>query len=282
MFSLISLFDRAATLPTWIAAYRQGEKMFNGNEAKMVQYADMITRRTQPAASPKDLAAIQRGSEAQKLFTMFYTHFSNVYNEVQRTNKMKKLGDIGMKDALVSYWWTIIAPAMLANFASSPHLPGKKDIKELPKNVIGYGASAFPIIGGVVNTMLNKKYDYSATPTEGLPRELVNIGRAKTAGKAVRSAVKATGYAFGLPTPQLLITAKGIQDIVTGETKNPLRLFLSEYSLPTKEENVGTVSELMDTINKSYEERNKVYKERNKKFMEAYKKRNKNISKRKR
>ena len=232
-FTMISTVDQLTVYPTWTGAYLQGQEKFKGNEQKAIEYADMITRRTQPASAPKDLPAIQRGSEFQKLFTMFYTHFSNVYNETARTSGMLKQGKISKEEAAVSYWWTVIAPAVIGGVIGGKILKEKGvagKAKAVGKEIVGYGSAAFPIVGNIVSSMMSG-YPYTATPVEQLPKSVVSAVRGKKPATKLKHGIKAAGYLFGLPTPQALITGEGVHDMITGETKNPMRLFLSKYQI---------------------------------------------------
>jgi len=233
LFHLVSTVDKTATLPTWAGAYASASKKYKGNEKAMVEYADMIVRRTQPTGSPKDLPSIMRGSEFQKLFTMFYSHFSNAYNESARTYGMLKQGKISKSDAMVSYMWLTVVPALFAGVVSGKLLkkePVSKKAATVGKEIIGYGSALFPIVGSIVGSLVNK-YPYSATPAEAFPEALVAFGRSKSFGKKLKHGTKAAGYLFGLPTPQILITGEGAYDLLTGETGNPMRLFLSKWQL---------------------------------------------------
>ena len=236
LFALIQTIDKVTTLPSWMGGYIRGYNLYNGNEEQMIEYADKITRRTQPAASPKDLPAVQRGSELWKIFTMFYTHFTNVYNETARTTGMLKKRKIHIHDALVSYWWLLIAPAILALYVAKPR---KHTPKEIVKAIIGYGASTIPILRDIVNSMLHTHYQYSMTPVMQLPRELITMVTSKHLSTKARHAALAAGYLLGIPSPQLLISGTGIAELMKGETSNPMRLFLSGYSLERPGEKKG-------------------------------------------
>jgi hypothetical protein len=82
MFYFIGLMDIAATYPTWLAGYEQGMAEFNGDHAKAVENADMVVRRTQPVASPKDLSSMQRGGEKRSEMMKLFTHVLYVFQRV--------------------------------------------------------------------------------------------------------------------------------------------------------------------------------------------------------
>jgi hypothetical protein len=70
-FILTSLTQYGVDMPTWLGAYSKGLKDFNGDDAKAVDYADSAVRLSQGSGYTKDLARIQRGANAYKMFTMF-------------------------------------------------------------------------------------------------------------------------------------------------------------------------------------------------------------------
>lgn len=68
-------------LPTWHAAYIKGMKEFDGDEARSYRYADWAVENIQGSGITKDMARIMRGqSETGKMFTMFMTFFSSLWN----------------------------------------------------------------------------------------------------------------------------------------------------------------------------------------------------------
>lgn len=73
--------DSIVATAVWMGAYHQ-ELARSRDDVKAVAYADKTVRLTQGSGAPKDLAAIQRGNEAMKLFTMFYTYFSSMQNRI--------------------------------------------------------------------------------------------------------------------------------------------------------------------------------------------------------
>ena len=244
-FTIITNVDKITTLPSWLGAYTKGMNKYKGDEKSGILYADMIARRTQPAASPKDLPAIQRGTNMHKIFTMFYTHFTNVYQETARTTGMLTKKKIGIYEATVSYWWLLIAPAIYSMYVSRPSnlrrlIKGEYEetAKNTLKSIIGYGFASFPIVGTVVNSMLNPRYDYLPSPVFALPKEIIKIPTGKKLATKAKAATKAIGYLFGLPTPQMIITGTGISDLLKGETSNPFRLFLSKWALEDEESKI--------------------------------------------
>jgi hypothetical protein len=242
-FWMIGVMDIAATGPTWLASYNVHIKTMSHEEA--VRAADRTVRRTQPVASPKDLSMLQRGgagrSELHKLFTMFYTFFAVFQNRMMEISAKRRLGNINMVEAFVSYWWIWIFPALLSGIIQKRRLetPG-----EMLQGLISYWLAGLPFIRDVVTPMSAKFihdwvddgvkfYGYSMSPVAGAGEAAVRfvgaLGAEEDRGKKVLvSGIRVSGYAFGLPSAQMAITVQGAFDLAEGETDNPFRLLFSE------------------------------------------------------
>jgi len=109
-FTMITKMQRGVDIPTWLGAY---EKALY--EAKYEQAADEAARKeieetaaamadqavldSQSGGQIKDLAKVQRGHPALKLFTNFYSYFSATYNlnvEAVRRTDFKSPAQVGL------------------------------------------------------------------------------------------------------------------------------------------------------------------------------------------
>ena len=241
LYSMIKTVDKFTTLPSWLGAYNKNMKLSNGNIEESVRFADGVARRTQPSGSAKDLSAMSKGSEWKKLFTMFYTHFSNYQNQMvsimdtlkfSPEHPLRKTGN-----ALTAYWWVAVAPALMAKFIRSG---GKeRNWQEYAKAVIKYGFSGLIGIRDVVGNIIDERYDPMTSPALALPTAVAKLGISLTAEekkpKTIMKAVSDTvGYSTGLPTPQGWITTTGLIDLMQGTTHDLRRLLLSKYALGGK------------------------------------------------
>lgn len=112
-FLLIGKMQRMVDIPTWIGAYEGAleslkyenaldEKQRKDIEEQASALADQAVIDSQSGGMTKDLAAIQRGSPLQKLFTNFFSYFSATYNlnveAVRKTNfyKPSEVGILGV------------------------------------------------------------------------------------------------------------------------------------------------------------------------------------------
>jgi hypothetical protein len=237
-FSMIQVVDACATYPTWLGAYHKAmdglvNEIEESNHKKAVEYADMVVRTTQPAASPKDLAAIQRGSNWKKLVTMFYTFFSVFQNRIMEVNTKVRLGKMNIGQAVGAYFYLVVMPAMLGLVINERGLP--EDKSDLLKAIFQYRLAGIPFVRDMA-TGLVSDYGYSMSPVQAAGERVSRATNAvadamagnPNAKKMLRELTYATGYAVGLPSGQMVIAIDGMFDLAEGRTRNPLRLILRE------------------------------------------------------
>ena len=235
-FYLIGLMDVVATYPSWLGAYRRGMRQFQGDEARAVDYADHVVRTTQPAASPKDLAQVQRGTEFWKIFTSFYTFFSVFYGRASmRAGQAGARGVKGLPQAMASFMLLYAIPSALSNIISERRVPDigdEEDRKELLKAMASYGIATVPVARDVMSAILTK-FDYTMSPTQGAFDSVARM--VKTMAKddvdewqAFKRSVEVAGYWGHLPSRQIIITTEGIIDLSRGRTDDLSRLLFPE------------------------------------------------------
>lgn len=109
-FSFIGKMQRMVDIPTWLGAYEKAlasMKLENTSteaerkaiDERAVALADQAVIDSQSGGQLKDLAKIQRGSPALKLFTNFYSYFSATYNlnaEIVRRTHFDSPSEIGL------------------------------------------------------------------------------------------------------------------------------------------------------------------------------------------
>jgi hypothetical protein len=231
-FAMIRFMDSVATYPSWIAAYTEGLKRWPENQRKAIEYADMVVRRTQPVASPKDLAEIQRGGELKKSLTMFYTFFSVFENRMQELHRRYRMKDISTVELLKSYWWMMIVPAIVADVIRERRIP---EPTEAAGRVLSYRFAGKPFIRDIVGAIVTD-YDYQFSPVvravevqTRLAKELAKIPTGDMeARRLARYGIETAGYWWGLPSAQVTITLDGILDLAEGQTEKPSRLLFRE------------------------------------------------------
>lgn len=231
-FLMMGLLDVASAYPTWTAAYKIGMEKF-GSEQKAIDYADMIVRKTQGTSAPKDLAPIQRGGSLKKLLTMFYTFFSAMQNQMMERGAQFGTGDKGVFDYIKAWWWIIIFPAVMSQVIRDR---GVSSPSQTAKDIVAYRFGGLPVVRDVASGVLTD-FDYQFSPIGSAGKEFSLTGRELLkpvegkridAGRLAKHGTQSLGYAFGVPTGQLLVTAEGAIDLASGKTKDPTALLMRE------------------------------------------------------
>jgi hypothetical protein len=236
-FSVISLMDKSATYPVWMAAYEKGLFKYAGDDDLAVEFADMIVRTTQGTGMPKDLSSWQRGGEVAKLLTMFYSFWSVYANQMYELGFRRKMGDVNFLEWFRAHAWMTIVPALASFIMYERRLPTSK---EAWQEVASYRLQGLPIVRIFTGSLFHG-FDFQWTPAARGGQALVDLANAVTKAnvkhrgqKIVKAGANVAGYGLGLPSAQALITYQGILDLMSGKTVDPTRLLLRE-SHPPKE-----------------------------------------------
>jgi len=234
-FHGIGYMDRMVVVPTWIGAYNKAQAAGMDEEAS-VYAADKAVRMSQGSGSPKDLAAIARGTgqwgQALKLMTMFYSYMSAFYQRQRSLGRdiagVRKVGDVPA--VLARAWWLIVVPPLMAQilggngpgddedwgfwafkqmlFQSLGPIPGVRDV-------------ASPLVEGLTG---GKPFDYQFTPIQRSFQSLVESARdvhkmieGEDAKRPVRNALEVAGYWTGLVPGQIATSTQFLVDVANGE-----------------------------------------------------------------
>lgn len=217
--------DRAITVPTWMAAYRDHLSRLPTDKEGAIAHADKVIRLTQGSGGAKDLAAITRGrNEAAKLITMFYSYFSAYYNR-QRTwgRAAKKAIENGtysdFPSLLAQQVFLTVIPAVGAKLLVGDG-PGDDEsyAKWAARQIAMYPLSAVPIVRDAAGTF-DKGFGYAFTPA-GRAVDEATIQPIKLMGDMIDGEAEAreiavqflqtTGYALKIPTGQLSTTVNNV------------------------------------------------------------------------
>lgn len=225
-FYMTGLMDLGVALPTWYGAYMK-EMATSNDETKAIAAADQAVRMTQGSGLARDLAGIQRGTELEKLFTMFYSYFSVLYNRgYQVANQIKREGMSALPQAAASALWLWFLPAALNELIVGR---GPKDddkwLEWLAKQEALYITQTIPLWRDVANGVLGN-YGYDLTPAADVFDVTARAGKKLADGKiatpeGARAAALAAGYWTGLPIKQALITGSAIIDAADGKDVRP-------------------------------------------------------------
>jgi hypothetical protein len=238
MFHGIGYADRMVVVPTWIGAYSKALST-GATDADAIYEADKAVRKSQGAGSPKDLAAIQRGTgkwgELLRISTMFYSYMSAYYQR-QRTlgrdiGTAVREGDIRATPRLVARaWWLVVVPPLLSEILAGRGPDDDEDwgwwsAKRIITNTLG----PIPFARDLANPLWDalsggKPFDYQLSPLQSAGQSFVVVGKdvGKTVqGKPTKHAVKdtllAAGYATGLVPGQLASATQFLVDVGNGD-----------------------------------------------------------------
>ena len=225
-FVPMGICQMGVDLPTWWGAYEKGLQDYKGDEIEAALYADSIVRQSQGSGSIKDLSRIQRGSEAQKLFTMFYSYFNTFYNlGARRIRQLREdhspAGIFRAANHALLLWFI---PVILSEYMAGRAPDKDKEWwKWAAPLIIAYPFQAIVGVRDVANAMTTA-YDYKMSPATSAPESLVKwvdkvkdlIGEGKTDGLAKASA-EAAGFVLCLPAKQAVITLGNMWDWLTDD-----------------------------------------------------------------
>ena len=237
----IGMLDMASALPTWMGAYiramsPEGEGGHGMDEKDAVYFADKSVRNAHGGTTVADLAAIQRGSETQKLFTMYYSFWNHNINRIMDTGRMaadpETWKDSGRAGQVVMRTMAYVFGVQAIHAGIHAMMYGQDD-KDKSAHWYTWAGKAFErsILGGIPVARDLEAYfsgeskDYSVTPAAALVASVhqsVVDGMNAWEGRHVndqwlKHAITNGGYLTGLPTGQPASTAQFLWDVHTGK-----------------------------------------------------------------
>lgn len=199
-------------LPTWHAAYGK-ELSQSGDEIKAAKYADWVVENIQGSGRTANMAAVMRSkNEANRMFTMFMTFFSSLWNierDLARGAKSSRYSatDVGARAALLFVVPVIAEMALRGElFPADDEDPEAVAEKALLKMAL-YPVASMPFVRDIANGV-GSGYGYSMSPIgDLLEKGVKNIPAlaegALTDDEITRGEVKGTvqfmGAWFGVP-----------------------------------------------------------------------------------
>lgn len=229
-FYFTGLMDMGVALPTWLGAYQKKLAETRGDEATAIDFADQVVRVSQSAGSAKDLARIQGGSEYQRMFTMFYSFFSALYQLEKRSiSRFADAGVGGMPRFVADQMFLWFVPAVLGELLAGRG-PGDDEewsawFKKNALSFLTYPANAVVGLRDIVGA-IGSKFGYDISPVGGAFETIVKLGNAglkaldeeKDLGRSdLKNAVDAVGTWAALPSRQAWITGSYLYDVATDE-----------------------------------------------------------------
>ena len=226
-FVPMGLVQMGVDLPTWWGAYAKGLADNAGDEGLAAQYADHVVRMSQGSGATKDLSRIQRGTNVERLFTMFYSYFNTFYNlgarRIAALRDHHSPADIFMAANAAMLLWFI--PAVFTELAAGRG-PGDDDDDWLKWSAMQLMQYPFQTMIGVreVASGIFGEYGYTITPAQSAPKSFVKWAKAvekaieeEDAAKLAKPTAEAVGYALRLPMKQMIITTEGMWNFLTDE-----------------------------------------------------------------
>lgn len=251
-FSMISSMDLFVSVPTWLGAYAKAmdgkvDGIQLGDENAAVNFADSTVRRSQAAGAAKDLANIQRGSEAWKLFTMFYTEGATKANQLIfafenfKINKPLSENVTKLVVTLGLVWFLQSAmEGLLRGDVPDPEEEPEKFTKWLVSDQFFYPFENF-VVARDIASFADFKFNKGFSTAQGSPvfRAYQSFGNTalipfqlfltdKELGKAeARSSFETVGFITGAPTSQMWKTGDYVAEFLNGNLgeKNPIQFF---------------------------------------------------------
>lgn len=233
---LMMRLQQAVDVPTWIGGYEKA--IAEGNdEERAIALADQAVIDSQGGGQTKDLAAIERGTSTQKLFTVFYSFMNTALNIGVAQGMTNKDAAKTSVDMLLLY----VVPAVLGALLKNAIIPGDsgddedeaKLARKLAGEQLGFLFGLFVgarELGDLAKTMAggDRGRDY------GGPAGLRIFGDTGKFAQQVRqgefddafrkTAINLTGDLLGLPSAQINRSITGAQALSEGKTQNPAAL----------------------------------------------------------
>lgn len=223
--------------PTWLGAYEKAISEGNA-EDRAIALADQAVIDAQGGGQTKDLAAIERGGPAQKLFTVFYSFMNTALNAgVAKT----MTADTPAKKAKLAadYLMLYTVPAVLGAILKDALTPGDSGdwdewdtaLKKLLAEQIGFlfglmvvarefGEAAKSTMG-----LVEHSRDYSGPAGTRMISDTYTLGKQVSQGELDdpfrKAAINVLGDLFALPSAQINRTITGAEALSEGETQNP-------------------------------------------------------------
>lgn len=239
---LVSKLDLASAIPTWIATYKQElTKGLSHEDAVFV--ADKRIRQAHGSAATMDMAAIQRGTEVEKWFTMFFGYFNHNYNRLRDTGRiaeegLAKVTAKNYKDAVGPFGKVLqrsigylLIPAIIHELVR-PHGDDDESWGEWGARAIGTQlVSTIPYLRDVTQALVTHgslKHKLTSTPlgeaVGGVGQPVIDAFAAlddDPNDKWVQNAIEATGWGLGINTRTTAGWGQFLYDASKGDANDP-------------------------------------------------------------
>jgi hypothetical protein len=236
-FYAIAKLQLVADVPTWLGAYDQAlsDPANAGDEARAVALADQAVLDSQGGGQIKDLAAVQRGSPAWKIWTNFYSFFNTTFQlwtASYRRTKRAGPTPAAIGRLAADYLLLFAIPAVLGHVLRSAltgdlldELEDPEFAKQLALETGAYMAGTMVgarELGGFLQGYADYDGPAGARGFASAGRLVAQV-RQGEADAAFWRALNATGgVLFHYPAAQVDRTWRGIAALANGTTSNPM------------------------------------------------------------
>lgn len=214
-------------LPSWHAAYIKGMKEW-GDETRSFQYADWVIENVQGSGVTKDMARIFRGqAETGRMFTMFMTFFSSLWNMERDLVKGAKTGRYSTTNVAAKMMFMFTIPVlfemMMRGELGEPEDDEDTRLQKMLTGVAMFPIQSIPFIRDIASATTGE-FGYNISPlqsiieqgTKTIP-ELITRGFTDeeiTKGQ-VKGATKFIGATLGIPgMNQAWATGEHLYDVI--------------------------------------------------------------------
>lgn len=232
-YFLMMRAQQMVDVPTWIGAYEKALAAGN-EEERAISLADQAVIDAQGGGQTKDLAAIERGGPALRLFTVFYSFMNTAFNlGVTQTMTAKSKARLA-----ADYLLIFVVPAVLGSMLKEALTPGGDDDEDMEALAKKLAAEQLSYLMGMM--VVVREFSFAAKTivgAEGASRDYTGpagLRLVSDAGALVKqasqgefddafrkAAINVIGDLTGLPSAQINRTITGAQALAEGETENP-------------------------------------------------------------
>lgn len=228
-FFLIQQMQQIADIPTWLGQYEKS--MAAGtSEADAIALADQAVLDAQGGGQVKDLAAVQRGTPALKLWMTFSSFFNVTYNLAAESNRRRRAQG-GAARMAVDYMLLYAVPVVLGVMVREAMKPGEDDDKDLGEKLIreglAYWASTlfgFRELGGAIQGFAGYEGPAGARAFAAAAKLVRQVDQGEADAAFWRALNDTAGTILHYPAGQVRRTIEGIVALMDGKTSNPMVL----------------------------------------------------------
>jgi hypothetical protein len=213
-------------LPTWHAAYTV-EMERSGDETKAFQHADFVVESVQGSGATKDLARIMRGqAETGRMFTMFMTFFSSLWNLERDLVKGARSGRYSTTNvaakAMFLFTLPVLFEMMMRGEFGADEEP-EETLQKMLTKVAMFPVQSIPFVRDIANGATGE-FGYNISPlasiieqgTRSIPAVITRgfTDEEITKGQ-IKGATKFIGAAVGIPgTGQAWATGEHLFEVI--------------------------------------------------------------------